>query len=768
MSTWVTASSLPTLTIECPPDITIGTDPDGCVATNPNISGPTTGGDPGEVITNDAPTEFPLGVTTVTWTVSDGTDSESCQQVITVEDMIAPRIPERLAWDDLNNVDPITDADENNSYGLVMNVDGDNLVVGAGQGTAAYILERMNGTWSEEHELIGTNMTNSGGYGRAVDIDGDFAVVGAYFYNTDAYGEGKVFIFEKNTSGNWVESDQLLASDKADRDYFGKAVAIQGDYLLVGAYGQDDLGSSSGCVYVFEKDSNDDWVEQGKFYGSGTTAGDLFGYDVIFRGDTVLVSAYKDDIIVQNEGAVYIFEHDGSGTFTEVQKVTYSLAEPDSEYGNTSIAMDGNYLAMGSDTYDVNVGAVAMFEKDANGVFQEVQLITPPDGNWKDFFGTGIVIQDNILAVGSNDESAHYNSGAIYTYERQSDGTWTFTDKIRPTSVDHHFFGQNIQFHDDGQLIAGAPSFGSSDNFEDAVYYINSSIAGTLIDANVGCGETVIAPVLEDNCAGSITGTTSDALPTNGISEYDVTWDFDDGNGNLSSYQQLINVFDGEGPTLTCADVTVTVDPDNNFQLTDADLGITYSDACGDVTVLTQPNIWITCGDVGTENYIIQVEDDAGNRSDCTGTVTVLNASDTVLNLDNAGANSLRDLVNDGCAGDTLYFDETLAGGTIVLESEIDITKSKVIVGLGENDLTIDGDNRHRIFHVTATNLDVHISGMTLTKSNVPTQGGAFLNEGNLYLSDMIFINNYENASPKPWTNEKDLEISAGTVDVRD
>lgn len=771
ISTSLSASTTPQVTIECPPNITISTDLDGCVATNPNISEPTTGGDPGEVVTNDAPSEFPLGVTTVTWTVTDGTDTESCQQVITVVDDVAPALPERLAWDDLNTVSNITDPNINTSYADVMDIDGENIIVGAAQGPyggSAFILEYSNGEWTEEHELAATGIPSNSNYGRSVAIDGDYALVGARAFNTDSYGEGKVFVFEKDASGDWVASAELLASDKANRDWFGCAVAIEGEYALIGAYGQDDQGSSSGCVYVFERDSNGDWTELGKLYGSDNSIGDVFGSEIDMEGDTAIISAFRDDPIVDDEGSVYVFAHDGSGTFTEVQKLNYSAAQPDERYGE-AITVNGNYLLMGSHDYGVNIGAAALFEKDANGLFQELQLLTAPDGNWADFFSiAGMAIDDDILAINSRDESAHYNSGAIYTYERQQDGSWIFTDKIRPNSINHHIMGNSIQFHNSGQMIAGAPSYGSSVNYEDAVYYINSSIATTLIDASVGCGESVPSPTLEDNCAGTIVGITTDALPTATIDEYNVTWDFDDGNGNVSSYDQLVNVYDGIPPTVTCEDVTVTVDPDNPFVLTEAELGVTYSDLCSDVEVLTSPNVYIDCNDVGVQSYIVQVRDESLNRSECYGNITVLPASDVVGNLNDSGTESLRSLVNEGCAGDTIFFHGSLAGGTITLQSEIDITKSKVIVGLGENDLTIDGDNANRIFHITNSNLDVHMSGLKLINGYDATQGGAILNEGDLFLSDMIFDNNNENTTPKPWTNLKDVEISAGTVDIKE
>lgn len=45
---------------------------------------------------------------------------------------------------------------------------------------------------------------------------------------------------------------KLLASDGADYDYFGNSVAVSGDCVVVGAWGNDDNDSDSGSAYVFD------------------------------------------------------------------------------------------------------------------------------------------------------------------------------------------------------------------------------------------------------------------------------------------------------------------------------------------------------------------------------------------------------------------------------------------------------------------------------------------------------------------------------------
>ncbi len=49
------------------------------------------------------------------------------------------------------------------------------------------------------------------------------------------------------------QTAKLTAADGAAYDYFGSSVAVSGDTVVVGAYGDDDKGSNSGSAYVFVK-----------------------------------------------------------------------------------------------------------------------------------------------------------------------------------------------------------------------------------------------------------------------------------------------------------------------------------------------------------------------------------------------------------------------------------------------------------------------------------------------------------------------------------
>jgi hypothetical protein len=73
------------------------------------------------------------------------------------------------------------------------------------------------------------------------------------------------------------------------------------------------------------------------------------------------------------------------------------------------------------------------------------------------------------------------------------------------------------------------------------------------------CSATATVPTTKDNCAGTITGTTSDALIYTAQGTYTIHWSFEDGNGNVSTTTQMVMVVDVTPPTIICqTNITAT------------------------------------------------------------------------------------------------------------------------------------------------------------------------------------------------------------------
>jgi len=148
-------------------------------------------------------------------------------------------------------------------------------------------------------------------FGYSVAISGNYAIVGAYTED-DAGGNqsGKAYIFDV-TTGNLVHTlDNPNAYGSSQSDYFGISVAISGNYAIVGAYGEDDTGGSvSGKAYIFDVTTGNLVHTLDNPNAYGTSAGNYFGYSVAINGNYAIVGAYGEgDAGGTNSGKAYIFK----------------------------------------------------------------------------------------------------------------------------------------------------------------------------------------------------------------------------------------------------------------------------------------------------------------------------------------------------------------------------------------------------------------------------------------------------------------------------
>ncbi|MCB0564983.1 MAG: HYR domain-containing protein [Phaeodactylibacter sp.] len=88
----VTVSDNISPTITCPANVSVSADQGTCAATNVSLGTPATNDNcGGATAANDAPASFPVGTTTVSWTVTDATgNTGACTQTVTVTDDEAP------------------------------------------------------------------------------------------------------------------------------------------------------------------------------------------------------------------------------------------------------------------------------------------------------------------------------------------------------------------------------------------------------------------------------------------------------------------------------------------------------------------------------------------------------------------------------------------------------------------------------------------------------------------------------------------------------
>ena len=258
-------------------------------------------------------------------------------------------------------------------FGRSVAIEGNTIVVGAhyensdgkSNNGAVYVFTKSGNTWSQSQKLLASDKDSSDWFGRSVAIEGNTMVVGANGEDSDGKTRnGAVYVYTK--SGNtWSESQKLLASDKDSDDWFGDSVAIEGNTMVVGALYEDSVGkNNNGAVYVFTNNNNT-WSESQKLLASDKDGGDLFGSSVAIEGNTMVVGAYGEDSDGKNSnGAVYVFTNNNN-TWSQSQKLLASDKDSYDFFGY-SVAIEGNTMVVGaygedSDGKNSN-GAVYVYE----------------------------------------------------------------------------------------------------------------------------------------------------------------------------------------------------------------------------------------------------------------------------------------------------------------------------------------------------------------------------------------------------------------------
>ena len=215
--------------------------------------------------------------------------------------------------------------------------------LGAG---AAYVFTKSGTTWSQAAKLTASTSLQLAYLGYSLAVDGDTVLVGAYGDDTvfGELGSGSAYVFDK-PPGGWTDGNEtakLTASDRQPSGYFGFSVALDGDTAVIGARQHNDpgTGAGSGAAYVFARESGV-WGEKAKLTPSDAAAGDNFGVSVAVEDGTVVVGSWQDDDNGRNSGSAYVFEKPDLGwasTF-ETLKLTAPNGAANDRFG-WSVAVD--------------------------------------------------------------------------------------------------------------------------------------------------------------------------------------------------------------------------------------------------------------------------------------------------------------------------------------------------------------------------------------------------------------------------------------------
>lgn len=312
--------------------------------------------------------------------------------------------------------------------------------------------------WVEWDEILASDGASSDYFGWSTGISGDWAIVGSPQDDDNGGNSGSVRFHTYLNLNGWALSVKKNASDGNNGDEFGKSVAIDGGWAIVGAFRDDDNGGGSGSAYFFELQANGlQWEETDKVIASNGNGGDEFGWSVDINGTQAIVGAWNHNPGgASAAGAAYIFEYNGAAWV----ETAYLLASDGSNVDafGTRVAITQDRAVVGAPTDDDDgslSGSCYVFEK-IGGIWQEVHKLTASDADAGDRFGHAVDVDEDYLVVGApfnNDDGG--DSGSAYIFEYNG-SNWIQEPKITASDGDNDDqFGHSVGISGD-QVVIGA------------------------------------------------------------------------------------------------------------------------------------------------------------------------------------------------------------------------------------------------------------------------------------------------------------------------
>jgi hypothetical protein len=389
--------------------------------------------------------------------------------------------------------------------------------------------------WSAQAYVKAANADAGDNFAGSVDISGDTLVVGAQLEDSaqttvtngpgasldnSAVSAGAVYVYVR-TGNAWAQQAYIKAPNAEADDFFGVSLAISGDTLVVGSFGEDssqttitnsstasadNASPGAGAAYVFVRTSNGTWVQQAYLKAPVTDSSDSFGTSVAISGNTIVVGAENEDsnqTTIRNDntasadnsatraGAAYVFVRDGS---TWQQQAYLKAPNTDaSDVFGKSVAISGETIVVGApgessnqttisngstasaDNTTIGAGAAYVFVRSGS-TWSHQAYLKALNTDAQDSFGFAVAISGDSVVVGAFSEDSSQttitngssasadnsapSAGAAYVFVRNG-STWSQQAYLKAPNAE---FGDSFG----GQLAISGNTLVVAANTEDS------------------------------------------------------------------------------------------------------------------------------------------------------------------------------------------------------------------------------------------------------------------------------------------------------------
>ena len=334
---------------------------------------------------------------------------------------------------------------------------------GNSSGSAYVFKKNAQGNYEEIAELAGDDLERSDYFGTRVAIDGDYIAVTAPGKDNS---RGAAYVFKNNGNNEFTQVDKLLSPDIYSYTAFGSSIALQGNNLLIGQEGAHVHGHTAGAAYLFKNNGADDFVFQTSLKPALIGTYEHMGRSVAIDGDYIALGAPREYSATE-AGIVYLFKFNGSG-YDQLPSVQASDSSINDFFGY-NVALKGNRLLVGAYLADGggdNTGAAYVFTNDGSDTFVEQAILHDPGGATNDYYGQTVALSDDYVLVGARSKRYY---GAVFVYKETSAGQYrefTRFDAKSPTQ----YFSSSLSIQDDIIAIGARRDSGGGLNLRGSAF----------------------------------------------------------------------------------------------------------------------------------------------------------------------------------------------------------------------------------------------------------------------------------------------------------
>ncbi|MES2006154.1 MAG: choice-of-anchor D domain-containing protein [Bacteroidota bacterium] len=622
--------------ITAPADITVNNTAGQCVATSVNLGTPVTSDNCGvKLVTNNAPATYPIGNTTVTWTVTDNSNNiATATQVITV---VAPEINITGNSVSIAKGDVTPSVADNTDFGSTtpgtvvtktftiqntgtadltvssINISGANAAdfttsgislpaTIAANSSASFTVSFASNTVNTENATVTVNTNDCD------EASYDFAVKALVFCTTPVFANTNGYLQQPTNTGS---CDATVTYPLSVSGVPAPSVT----YVFTGATTGTGTGTGSGQVFntgithVVVTASN-----------ACATVTNLFDVTVV---DNVKPIAVTKNITVYLDATGHATispadidngSHDNCGTVSLSLQNSGIICATAAENSNLTLTAPAGTLITGINfaSYGTPTGSCGAFA--LGGCNSSVSLSKVQTA----------FLNKNSATIGATNavfgDPCNGTVKRLYVQATYSGGTTPIN------SFDCSKLGDNTVT----LIVTDANGNTSSTT---AIVTVKDNIAPTPTVANLPtitaqCSATVTRPTATDICAGTITATTTDPLTYSTQGTFTINWSYSDGHGNVTTQTQTVIVKDVTAPVLNGVPANVTVE----CNAVPARANVTASDNCStSVPTFTETRTDGACANTYTLTRTWSTTDAANNTTTATQVITVRDTKAPVL-----------------------------------------------------------------------------------------------------------------------------------------